>query len=394
MSDSTLNPSDYQPPAELGRVQSIALVVGAVGLALSVLGYFSDQEQFFRSYLVGWVYWVVIAAGCLGWSMVQHLTGGTWGLVLRRVLEAGSRTIPIFAILFLPFWIGMEHVWEWARPEAAEDHLVQLKAGFLNKGFFWVRFLIYFAIWTGLAFMLSSNSRKQDETGDPKVTVRMRTISGPGIVIFVLVTTAASWDWLMSLLPHWYSSLYGFYFVSSTALASLVFLIVCAWWLHTREPLSGLFRAKYFHDYGKLTLALTMFWAYMTLSQFLITWSGNVPEFTIWYEARNTGGWKLFTIPLVIFHFFVPFLILLSAKLKQQPSRLVLVAFYMLAMRWVDLYWQAAPTWHENLTVHWLDFATLAGVGGIFVFFFIRELRSRTIVPVKDPYLKEVIGHG
>ena len=385
----------WAPPASLDKVQNTALVVGLIGTALSVVGYLSSADQFFRSYLVGWVFWLAVGLGCLGWLMVQHLTGGTWSLVLRRAMEAGARTMPFLFLLFVPImFFGMESVYSWARPEAATDALIQTKAAYLNVNFFWVRAVIYFISWSGLAYLLSKNSRLQDETGDPATTVRMRMISGPGIVLLVLTASFACWDWLMSLDPHWFSSLYAFYFVASTALAALLFLTVVAWYLHKREPLNNVFVSRHFHDYGKLTLALTMFWAYMTLSQFLITYSGNIPEFTTWYIRRNAGGWQYYTVPLIIFHFFLPFLFLLSAGLKKQPSKLVWIALYMLLMRFFDLYWQVAPTFSTEFTFHWLDVATLAAVGGIWVFLFTRELKRRSLLPPNEPYLPELIGHG
>ncbi|HVS15155.1 MAG TPA: hypothetical protein VMV46_14600 [Thermoanaerobaculia bacterium] len=394
MSETTVSGNDFQPPASLARVQTGALVAAVVGIAACVAGYLTDSEQFFRSYLVGYIYWLAIGIACLGWTMVYHLTAGGWALVQRKTLEAGARTLPVLALLFLPFWFGMEAVWEWAGPEAAHDELIQAKAGFLNVPFFWARIALYFAIWIFLAFFLSANSRRQDETGDPRATIRMRMISGPGVVVFVMVASFFSWDTLMSLEPHWFSSLYGFYFVSSTALTGMLFMAVTGWYLAQRDPMSKVFKPKHFHDYGKLMLALVMFWAYMALSQFLITWSGNVPEFTQWYFARNTGGWKPYTVFLVVFHFFVPFLMLLSASLKKRPERLVRVAVYLLAMRWIDLYWQAAPTFHEHITIHWLDLATLVAVGGVWVFAFVSQLRKRTLIPLNDPYLPEVLGHG
>ncbi len=384
----------WEPPSSLGQVQSVALVAGTLGAVVSVIGLFVARDQLFHSYLVSWVYWLEIALGCLGWLMIQHLTGGTWGLVLRRVLEAGSRTLPGLALLFLPIAFGVQSIYEWARPEAATDPLLVLKSGYLNVPFFWARAALYLVVWSTLAFLLSSNSRKQDETGDQRTTVRMRMISGPGIVLLVLAASFASWDWLMSLDPHWFSSLYAFYFVSSTALSALVFMTVCAWYLHRRSPMNKVIIPRHFHDYGKLTLALTMFWAYMALSQFLITYSGNIPEFTTWYATRNSGGWKYYTIPLIIFHFFVPFLILLSAKLKKQPSRLVVLALYMMVMRWFDLYWQAAPIFSPEITLHWLDLATMIAVGGFWVFIFVRELRKRSLLPINEPYLPEVTSHG
>jgi hypothetical protein len=254
--------------------------------------------------------------------------------------------------------------------------------------------VIYFAIWMLLSFLLGRASRSQDESSDEAPTRRMRTLSGPGIVIWVLVASCASWDYLMSLDPHWFSSLYGFYFVASTALSALVFMTVVAWYLSRREPMQRVIKAKQFHDYGKLTLALIMFWAYMTLSQFLITWSGNIPEFTIWYVHRNEAGWKAFTVALVILHFFVPFLILLSAALKKQPDRLVKVALFILVMRFFDLYWQAAPNFYEHLTFHFLDLAAPVAIGGIWVWVFAGELKKRALLPVNDPYLPMVLPHS
>ena len=395
MTEHPLTATDYQPPARLARVQSAALAAAAVGIAACAVGAFLDPEQFFRSYLIGWIYWVAIGIACLGWTMVYHLTAGGWGLVQRKTLEAGARTLPVLALLFLPLVFGMESVWVWASPESAHDELIEAKRGFLNVPFFWARMAIYFAIWIFLAWFLSRQSRRQDETGDPSATVRMRTMSGPGVVVFVMVASFFSWDTLMSLNPHWFSSLYGFYFVSSTALTGMLFMAVTGWYLAQRDPWSKVFRAKHFHDYGKLMLALVMFWAYMALSQFLITWSGNVPEFTQWYFSRNQGGWKPYTVFLVVFHFFVPFLMLLSASLKRRPERLVRVAVYLLAMRWIDLYWQAAPTFYERITVHWLDLATLVAVGGVWVFVFVWQLRQqRSLIPLNDPYLPEVLGHG
>jgi len=404
MSDVTVDPTvnetakdnrSWDPPASLDRVQTTALGIGVVGVVLSAFGFFQSESQFYQSYLVSWVFWLSLGLGCLGWLMLQHLTGGTWGLILRRTMEAAGRTLPVLFILFLPILVfGMETLYSWARPEAVDDALIQSKAGYLNVPFFWARAVLYFVVWSALAFLLSKNSKAQDETGDPATTVRMRMISGPGIVLYVLASSFACWDWLMSLDPHWFSSLYAFYFVSSTALASLLFLTVCAWYLHRRKPLQGVFVSRHFHDYGKLTLALTMFWAYMTLSQFLIIYSGNIPEYTTWYAVRNSGGWQFYTVPLIILHFFVPFLMLLSASLKKKPSKLVAVALYMLVMHWFDLYWQGAPIFHSELSFHWLDVSTLLAVGGLWMFFFVRELKKRSLLPVNEPYLPELIGHG
>jgi hypothetical protein len=244
-----------------------------------------------------------------------------------------------------------------------------------------------------LALLLSRNSRIQDETADPRATVRMRLLSGPGLVVYVLVCSFAAYDWLMSLDPHWFSSLYGLYFVIATGLGGMAFTILVAWYLSRHEPLRDVVQAKHFHDYGKLTLALVMFWAYFTLSQYLITWSGNVPEFASWYVHRNSGGWKAWSVLLVVFHFFVPFVLLLSRELKRKPSLLAGVALFLLVMRWADFHWQAGPNFHEQLTVHVLDLVSLVAVGGLWVALFITELKRRPLLPAHDPYLPEVLGH-
>ncbi len=390
---SGVDPQRYLLPDTYKSSQNIALMVGAIGTVACIIGFLTDHSQFFKSYLVGWMFWLMIALGSLGWLMINHLTAGGWGIVLRRPWEAASRTIPVLAILSLPFFFGMGDIFSWARPEAAQDALIQAKAAYLDTGFFWVRWVIYFGILSIWAFLLSGRSRQQDETGDPNATRRLRNLSGPGLVLYVIATSFMAWDWLMSLQPHWFSSLYGFWFVSMTALSALAFSCILAWSLDKRQPMVDVFREKHFHDMGKLVLALTMFWAYMTLSQFLISWAGNIPEFIIWYTERNQGGWKPYTYFLIIFHFFVPFLILLSAAIKKRPRQLALVALYMLVMQWVDIYWQAGPAWHKQLTIHWLDFAAVAAVGGFWLFLFFYELRKRTLLPINDPHIMEVLPH-
>jgi hypothetical protein len=212
-------------------------------------------------------------------------------------------------------------------------------------------------------------------------------------VLFVVTASVFSWDWLMSLEPHWFSSLYGIYFVAMAGLSGICFTAIWAWRLNQEGPLDRWFQTKHFHDYGKLTLALTMFWAYMALSQFLIIWSGNVPEFVPWYLVRNQGGWKAYTIALVVLHFFLPFVILLSAAVKKRPGLLALVCAYMLVMQFADLYWQAAPTWLETLGFHWLDVVTLFAVGGLWMWWFVTELKGRALLPINDPFIPEMAPH-
>jgi hypothetical protein len=383
----------FSPPGDLDGLQSKAWIVGGAGAVVSVAGWFLESTQFYRSYLVSWVFWLSIAAGCFGILLLQHLARGAWGLMIRRVLGAASRTLPFLGILFIPVVLGLSDIYVWAGPEAAGDELIQQKALYLNPTGFVFRTVVYIAVWSLIAYALSRLSLRQDRTGDPALARRMQMIAAPGLGIFCLLTTFAAVDWLMSLDPHWYSSLFGVYFLGGQAIAALAFVIPVALYLSRREPMSGAFKAVHFHDYGKLLLAFVMLWTYFALSQLLIIWSADLPEEITWYLERAQGGWKWISILLVLFHFLLPFLLLLSRDLKRNAQTLTRVAVLLLVMRWFDIYWLAAPSWqHGHLSFHWLDLATLVGVGGIWFGLFIGQLKTRPLVPVNDPYLVEILG--
>jgi hypothetical protein len=329
----------FSPPADLDGLQSKAWIVGAVGAVASLGGWFLNPTQFYRSYLVSWIFWLGVAAGCLAILMLHHLSRGAWGLMTRRVLEAAARTLPFLAILFIPIVLGLEEIYLWARPEAAADELIQQKAIYLNPTAFVLRTAVYLGVWSLFAYGLSSLSLRQDRTGDTALFRRMQMISAPGLGIFCLLVTFAAVDWVMSLDPHWYSSLFGVYFLGGQAIAAMAFVILVAIYLAQREPMSGAFKAAHFHDYGKLLLAFVMLWTYFAISQLLIIWSADLPEEITWYLERAHGGWKWVSILLVLFHFLLPFLLLLSRDLKRNARTLGKVALLLLAMRWFDVYW-------------------------------------------------------
>lgn len=384
----------YAAPAALDRLQLRALLAGGAGVLLCALGYFLDRPAFFRAWLVGWLYWLGIALGCLAIMMLHHLTRGAWGLVARRVLEAAGRTLPVLALLFLPLLFGLQELYPWARPEAQADHLLQAKAAYLNVPFFVARAALYFVIWGGFAFLLSRLSRRQDETGELLLTRRMQLLAAPGIVLYCLAASFASVDWLMSLQPHWFSTIYGVYFLGGQGISALAFLIVVALFLWRREPMSEVLSPGHFHDWGKLLLAFVMLWTYFSFSQFLIIWSGNLPEEITWYAARTRGGWQWLAIAIVLFHFALPFVLLLSRDLKRRPQRLAAVAGWMLVMRWLDLVWQVEPAFSpERLTFHWLYLAAPLAVGGLWVAAWAAELKKRPLLPLRDPWLPEALAH-
>jgi hypothetical protein len=379
------------PGPDFARVQSIALTVGLVGFALCLVGWVTNADQFFRSYLLGYLFWIGLALGCLPLMMIHHLTGGAWGLVIRRPLEAASRTLPLMIVLFLPVLLGVHSLYLWSRPDAvAADELLQHKAPYLNLTFWLVRTALYFAVWLALALRFSHWSREQDRTGDVRLARKMQLLSGPGIVFYFLAITFASIDWVMSLDPHWVSSIFGPLVAAGQVLNTFAFVIVALALLSDHAPIAAVIRPSMFHDLGKLLLAFVMVWAYFSFSQFLIIWAGNLPEEIRWYLERSNGGWTALGIFIIVFHFFVPFLLLLSRDLKRQGRMLAIVASGIIVMRFVDIFWTVKPIFNPHqLSIHWLDLAAPAAIGGIWLWTFVAQLKSQPLLPLHDPYMQE-----
>jgi hypothetical protein len=385
----------YAAPADADRLQRLGLVTAGAGGVLCLLGLFLSPSYFFRAWLVGWVFWMGVALGCQAIFMLHHMTRGAWGLVIRRVLEAASRTLPLLLLLFLPLAFGMRELYEWARPEVVQaDALLQHKEPYLNLPFFFIRLVLYFLIWYGFGWQLNHMSLRQDSAEDPELTRRMQLVAAFGIVGYCLALTFAAVDWLMSLQPHWFSTIYGIYLLGSQGLSALGFLVVFALYLSRREPMAGVLQPRHFHDWGKLLLAFVMLWAYFSFSQLLITWAGNLPEEISFYLARTHGLWGWVAIAIALFHFAVPFVLLLSRDLKRNARTLAAVAVGILVMRWIELLWQVEPAFEErNAAMYWLYLAAPLTIGGLWLFWFVRELKARPLLPIHDPYLAEAIAH-
>jgi hypothetical protein len=401
---------NFNPPVEdLSKIQNLALVVGVIGMIALIAGaVFTDNAAYaLRSYLLGYVYWAGIGIGCIGILILQHLTGGSWGLVIRRILEAGAKTWWILLILFLPILAFAPKLYEWAAylsHGGGDDKILNHKAPYLNVPFFGIRTLVYFLVWGAITYYLTNLSRKQDETGEWTISVQINRFSGPAMIAFVLAVTFASVDWCMSLDPHWYSTIYGLLFVIGWALSCLAFVIALSFWLSSREPMNRVLGSPHFHDLGKLMLAMVMVWTYFNLSQLIIIYSGNLPEETPWYLRRMSGGWGVVGLLLILFHFAFPFLLLLSRDLKRHAKWLALIAVFVLVMRAVDLFYLIAPNpmpghsenGHsgEHFSVYWTDFVAPFAVGGVWLFFFIWQLKKRPLMPVNDPFFENAIAHG
>ncbi|MCG8351096.1 MAG: hypothetical protein MI924_25280 [Chloroflexales bacterium] len=389
--------------SQLNAFQLMALVVGVIGIALLALGFFLSAEQFFQSYLFGYLFCLSLPLGCFGLMLLQHLTGGTWGLATRRLLEAGAMTLPVMGLLFIPIALSVTGVYgqegilyHWSNPEALEDPFIAHKAPYLNSQFFILRAVIYFVIWAGIAFLIRRWSLEQDQTGNPKLPARMRVLSGLGVIFFVVTVTLAMTDWGMSLDPHWFSTMYGPMFMVGEGLITLAFMIVMMRLLLNTEPMAGVVSTKQVHDVGKLMLAFTVLWAYVSFSQYLIIWSGNVAEFTPWYVRRAEGGWEWFPIVLIIFHFFLPFFLLLSRRRKKNVALLGSVAIFIIFMRLVDMSWLILPEFHETvIAVSWTDLVAPLGLLGLWITIFLWIVKRRPLLPYNDPGMVDfAIGGG
>jgi len=383
-----MTPSD-PVTVQIGQWEKRSLMAGLVGLLLAIVGLLLDREQFLRSYLFAYLVWTGMAVGCTGILLLHHVVGGKWGMVIRRMCEAGSRTLPYMAILLIPVLLGMRALYVWTRPEALQDANIQSKAAYLNVPFFVIRAVLYFAIWSVYVSLLNKWSAEQDRTGDESLIGKMRALSAPGLVVFTVTTTFAFVDWIMSLEPHWFSTIYGVMFLVGQVLEAFAFVIALLIVLSKRPPLSEYLTAQHLHDLGNMMFAFMVLWAYLSFSQFLIIWAGNLPEEIPWYFKRLHGGWGAVALALVIFHFAVPFVLLLMRGVKRHANRLFKVCMLMIAIRIVDVYWVVEPSFYgQQIKIHWMDFAMPVAIGGLWLAMFFRELKSRPLVPIGDPRLR------
>jgi hypothetical protein len=389
--------------------------VGLVGIIVWIIGAVISghaKDTFFHSYLVAFVFWTSVALGCLGLLMIQYLGGASWGLLIRRQLEAGSHALWLMLILFLPIAIvGLQSLYVWADPSKitneAELKLIDHRKEWFNQTGFLIRGVIYFAVWIGLASYLRKWSKQQDENRDLGAVQRAHNLSGPGFVLYALAVTFAAVDWVMSLDVEWYSTIFGLVMLIGQGISALALLITIGVYLSAHEPMDRVYQPKHFHDLGKLLLTVVMVWAYFSFSQLLIIWSGNLPEEIPWYLERFKEGtqWRWIGIALILLNFALPFLLLLSRDLKHNRRRLMAVAWLLIAMRFVDLLWLIAPEFeighagearHFGLSVaSYINYAAaVIGIGGLWLGWFFYQLRQRAMVPYNDPQLREVLARG
>ena len=380
----------------LGRLQRKSLLGGGGALVLAGLMGLFWREQFYQSYLSSYLFWIGMVLGSLVIVLVQHLTGGRWAYAIQGLCEAAMRTLPLFIVLFAPIILGLHTLYEWADPAHVEhDKILQHKQPYLNTEFFYIRQVVYFAVWLLLGGCLLRWSRLRQDTGELRYADRLVAISGPGIVVFALTMTFASVDWIMSLEPHWYSTIYGAMIMIGQLLGALAFMTAMLISLMHAGPMRELLGKGHFHDLGKMLLGVVMLWAYVSFSQYLIIWSGNLPHETPWYINRTTNGWQIIGVALMLMHFALPFCLLLSRSNKENIDKLQRIAMLIVVMRFVDMIWMVSPAFHpDGLHLHLLDMMLVCGIGGVWFGLFLRQVRLRPILPANDPRGLPAAVHG
>lgn len=361
--------------------------VAALGAVLSVVGYGADPKRFAFTYLAAFAWGLTVCLGGLFFVLLQHLTGSGWSVVVRRGAEQLMGALPIFAVLVLPIlFVFRETLYPWAGHAAHEPAMIA-KHGYLNVPFWLARAALYFAIWVFFSFQLFSLSRRQDETGDPKLTLRAQSLSAPGMLLFALSLSFAGIDWLMSLDPEWFSTMFGVYLFAGSVISIMAFQSL----LYSRMVGAGLLTKEindhHFHDLGKLLFAFTVFWAYISFSQYFLIWYANIPEETDFFHHRQQGGWGWVGIGLVFGHFFGPFFLLLSRHAKRFHGSLQFGAVLILVMHYVDLYWLVMPNVDHHVHPSPFDLGPLLLVAGAMLALTFRRMLAAPLMPVRDPRL-------
>jgi len=392
---------EYAAPESISRLQTRAFGVGAMALVLSIYGAIHSPETFFPSYLMSFLLVLGLALGSLGLVMLQHLTAGHWGIIIRRPLESATRTLPLLVVAFLPIAIfGMRYLYSghgdekgWLNaPASGEGALSEFQKNYLTQSGYLIRALIYFVVWLALMFIFNALSKQQDTNQtDRALRQRFKMLAGPGIILYVFAMTFAAIDWVMSISPHWASTIYGFIFVGGQLISSMSFMIAVVVLLSRTGPFASVLQERHLHDLGKLLLAFVMLWAYFDFSQLLIIWSGNQPEEISFFRTRLYGGWGVVAVIVVIFHFFVPFFLLLSQDVKRRAQILSKIAIWLILMRLVDLFWMTRPEFTSSAVPTWLDLILPIALGGLWLGFFAFNLKQCPLLPLGDPDLAEAI---
>ena len=374
----------------------LACKIGVIFTGLTVAEYFIDRTQFFRSWTVGFLYPFAAGLGALAILMLQYMSGGAWGMIIRRQMEAGARTLPLLTVLFVPILFGTHELYNWADPAKVHASTVLTnKSGYLNLTWWLIRTAIVFVVWNIYSFVLNRLSAEEEKSGSFKASKSLMAWSSIGLVIYVLSLTSAGVDWLMSMNDEWFSTIYGFILLGGEGLTIVSVAIITTTLLMRESPMANIVTKKHLHDLGKLLFMFTLFWTYVSFSQLLIIWAGNLPEETSWYLDRMNGGWQYMAAFLLFFQWMLPFLILLSQDIKKNPVTARTMAIWILVVRLVDQIWLVEPNFHKAaFHVVWSDVTAPIGLGGVWAAYYLYQLKKRPLIPVNAPDLERALAHG
>jgi len=383
------------PSTGIVRFQRPALIIGVIGLAVSSIGWVFNTQEFFRAYLSSYLFWFSIVAGSLAVLMLQYTTGGEWGLMIRRPLGAAARTMLWMAVFFIPIAVGMRYLYPWMNVDwARHDAIVSQKLGYLNWKRFGVFTIVYFGAWILWAWRIRLLSLKFYEDRSPFTDLARRRWAAAGLPMIVLTLTFASIDWMMSLEPRWNSTMYGITFTVGCGLSAFAFVTFFLSQLAKTDAMRGILKPSHLRDLGNLMLAFVMFYAYTTFSEFLLIWYANLREEIPHYVIREQGVWGAIAIAIVLFHFFLPFFMLLMRPIKDRPETIAVVTVIILVMRYVAIYWLIAPSWYDHFHYSIWCLTSLVGIGGVWIWAFIDQLKGQTIIPVHETWVEEAIREG
>jgi hypothetical protein len=400
MSAAAVNHLDLTAPPIVAKIAQRMLIVGIVFAVIAIATAFllpNGAQEFYRAYLLSYVDWLGVALGSMAILMIRHLTGGGWGMVIRRILGAAMRTLPLLAILFIPIFFGMHHLYIWDRPldqvadKHLREHLADITKTYLTPGGFVYRAIFYFLVWNVLSFLLSKWSKETDHPSSPDHTDRFKAVAGPGLILYGFTISFAAIDWVMSIDPSWISTIFGLVILIGEVLSAMCFAVIVERILVDYKPMSEMLKPDFVHDHGKWMLAFTMVWAYFNFSQWLIIWAGNLPAEITFYLTRLSNGWGWVGLFLVVFHFAVPFAILLSRPFKRNVRKLVWLAVWMMLMRYVDLFWIIEPNFSTSFAVTVADIVVPFAIGGLWLAFFFYNLGALPLLPAFDPQSVEVL---
>ncbi|MGA8273673.1 MAG: hypothetical protein WB919_19075 [Candidatus Sulfotelmatobacter sp.] len=388
---------DLMPPPVVKKISQRSLIIGVVFALISVALAYAHPDEFYRAYLLGFMCWLGVALGSMAILMIRHLTGGGWGTVIRRILGAAMRTLPLLAVLFIPIIFGIHRIYIWAQPlsnipdKHFREHLEQITQTYLTVNGFIVRAIIYFVIWNVLSFLLSFWSKQTDHAGAPDNSQRFKAVAGPGLILYAFTISFAAIDWVMSLDPSWISTIFGLVILIGQMLSAMCFAVVVERILFNYKPMSEMLKPDFVHDHGKWMLTFIMVWAYFSFSQWLIIWAGNLPSEITFYLKRLSGGWGSVGLALVLFHFAIPFAVLLSRPFKRNIRKLVWVAIWLIVMRYVDLFWIIEPNFSKTFAITASDIVVPIAIGGIWLWYFFHNLASLPLLPAYDEDAHEVL---